>query len=100
MDFKLHSDAREEFLSAASRYESEVAGLGIRFIAEFERAISLLLNAPNMGASQGRKLRRFVMDDHFPYSIVYTVVGQTLYVVSVAHNARRPGYWKVRDPQQ
>jgi len=53
-----------------------------------------------MGAPQGGKLRRFVINDHFPYSIVYTVVGQTLSVVSVAHNAGRPGYWKGRDPRQ
>jgi len=100
MDFELHSEARAEFLSAVSRYESEVSGLGARFITEFDRAISLLLDAPNMGAPQGGKLRRFVINDHFPYSIVYTVVGQTLSVVSVAHNAGRPGYWKGRDPRQ
>ena len=94
MDFELHAEAREEFLSAVSRYESEVSGLGARFIAEFDRVISLLLDAPNLGAPQGGKLRRFVIDDHFPYSIVYTVVGRTLYVVSVAHDARQPGYWK------
>ena len=38
MDFELHSEAREEFLSAVSL----------------------------MGAPQGGKLRRFVIDDHFP----------------------------------
>ena len=100
MDFQLHSEAREEFLSAVARYESEVSGLGARFIAEIARAISLLLDAPNLGAPHGGKLRRFVIDDHFPYSIVYTVAGQTLYVVSVAHDARRPGYWKGRAPRQ
>jgi len=94
MQFELHPEAREEFLAAASRYETEVPGLGTRFVAEFERCLSLLLDAPQIGAPLGRKLRRFVLDDAFPYSIIYAVLRDTLYVVAVAHGSRRPGYWK------
>lgn len=96
MQFELHPEAREEFLAAASRYEAEVGGLGERFIAEFERCITLLLEAPKIGSPLGRKLRRFVLDDNFPYSIIYAVLRDTLYVVAVAHGSRRPGYWKRR----
>ena len=99
MQFELHSEAREEFLSAVSRYEAEVPGLGGRFITEFDRCIALLLESPAMGSPIGPRLRRFVLDDHFPYSVVYAVLGQTLYVVAVAHGSRRPGYWKRRAHQ-
>ena len=99
MQFELHSEAREEFLGAASRYETEVPGLGGRFINEFDRCMALLLDSPAMGSPVGQKLRRFVLDDHFPFSVVYAVLGATLYVVAVAHGSRRPGYWKHRAPR-
>jgi len=96
MRLEFHSQAREEFLSAVSRYEAEVPGLGARFIAEFERCIGLLLEAPQIGSPMSRKLRRFVLNDNFPFSIVYAIQSDTLFVIAVAHSSRRPGYWKRR----
>jgi hypothetical protein len=43
-----------------------------------------------------RKLRRFALNDRFPFSIVYSIQGDTLFVIAVAHASRRPGYWKRR----
>jgi hypothetical protein len=37
MRLEILSDAREEFLQAASFYDAQVPGLGFRFIAEMER---------------------------------------------------------------
>jgi hypothetical protein len=96
MRFELHAEAREEFLAAVTRYEAEVPGLGARFVAEFERCMTLLLDAPQIGSPLGRKLRRFVLNDNFPFSIVYAVIRDTLFVVAVAHASRRPGFWKQR----
>lgn len=96
MRVEFHSEAREEYLGAVSRYEAEVPGLGSRFVAEFERCTVLLLEAPQIGSPMGRKLRRYVLDDHFPFSIVYAILSDTLFVVAVAHAARHPGYWKRR----
>jgi hypothetical protein len=41
MQFDFHVEARIEFLEAVSRYDTEVTGLGARFIAEFNRCIEL-----------------------------------------------------------
>lgn len=70
-------------------------GLGARFVAEFERCVGLLIDAPKIGTPYGR-LRRFVIDDGFRFSIVYVVRAETLFVVAVAHNSRRAGYWRGR----
>jgi toxin ParE1/3/4 len=96
MQFELHPEAREEFLAAISWYESQVPGLGARFVAEIERCLTLLLEAPQIGSPLGPKLRRFVINDGFPYSIIYAVLRDTLYVVALAHGSRRPGYWRRR----
>ena len=33
---------------------------------------------------------------HFPYSLVYTVSGDEIRILAVAHHSRRPGYWTGR----
>ncbi|RLA45335.1 MAG: type II toxin-antitoxin system RelE/ParE family toxin, partial [Gammaproteobacteria bacterium] len=32
----------------------------------------------------------------FPFSVIYRMSGDTIYVVSVMHNSRKPGYWHAR----
>ena len=34
--------------------------------------------------------------DRFPYQIVYLIEGETIIVVAVMHQSRKPGYWKER----
>jgi hypothetical protein len=32
----------------------------------------------------------------FPFSIVYTIVRDSIYVVAIAHGSRGPEYWRPR----
>ena len=32
----------------------------------------------------------------FPFSVVYAVVADLVYIVAVAHGSREPGYWRLR----
>jgi hypothetical protein len=34
--------------------------------------------------------------EKFPFQLIFRVSGDVLYIVSVAHAKRRPGYWKHR----
>ena len=40
-------------------------------------------------------LRRFVLP-RFPYSVIFAVRADELFVIAVAHDKRRPGYWRGR----
>jgi toxin ParE1/3/4 len=42
-----------------------------------------------------RNLRHFVLRK-FPFSIVYAVVRDLVYIVAVAHGSREPEYWQLR----
>ena len=97
MQIEFHPEARTEFLEATSRYESHVPGLGTRFISEIDRCLKLLLQSPGIGAGFGNKLRRFPLNDGFPFSLVYAVHDHTLLVVAVAHQSRKPGFWRHRE---
>ena len=35
---------------------------------------------------------------HFPYRVVFVVVGEDIDVIAVAHTRRRPTYWRRRTP--
>jgi toxin ParE1/3/4 len=73
-----------------------VPGLGLRFIAEIDRCQKALLETPLIGLPYGRRLRKFTVGDMFPYSIVYAVLADVLFVLAYAHGSRRPGYWRAR----
>lgn len=42
MNYEFHPDAEQEFIEEAAYYESEVPGLGSRFVDELNRVIELL----------------------------------------------------------
>jgi hypothetical protein len=96
MRLEVHSEARAEFLDAVSFYDAQVPGLGPRFIAEITRCQKALPETPLIGHPYGRHLRKFTVGDNFPYSIVYAVLGDVLFVLAYAHGSRRPGYWRSR----
>lgn len=100
MRFEIHAGAWEEFCQAADRYESEAPGVGRRFRVEIERCLGLLAEHPDIGQLEGRRLRRFVIDDGFPYSLIYQVRTDFVRVFSIAHHSRRPGYWRSRTAPQ
>jgi plasmid stabilization system protein ParE len=93
--YTFHSDADAELEEAALFYESRMAGLGKSFAAEVERTISLVREYPEAGSSVGAKRRR-VLVARFPYSIVYRQDPDSIVIVAVAHQRRRPGYWRRR----
>ncbi len=95
MKYEFHPEAELEVLEVAARYEAEVRGLGLQFGEEVERVIELLLDGPDLGAPVDSDIRHFVLR-RFPFSVIYVVVGEFLYILAVAHGSRVPGYWLSR----
>ena len=94
-------DAGEEFLEAARFYDSEAPGVGMAFIVEIHKAISILVIQP-LSAPEARNNIRKKTIKHFPYSLFYSVESDVIVIVAVAHHKRRPSYWhkKVRSPRR
>jgi plasmid stabilization system protein ParE len=84
-------DAADFYTDRANR------DLGLAFLAEFERAATIVLENPMLGAVFRGSSRRYLLR-RFPYSIIYQVTTEELRVVAVAHHRRRPGYWINRHP--
>lgn len=87
--------ARDEAFEAAEFYESQAAGLGAELFGVVDEAIELLLANPNAGAPYELGTRRFVLP-RFPFSLIYSLEGDEILIVAVAHHRRRPVFWRDR----
>ncbi|MET1082609.1 MAG: type II toxin-antitoxin system RelE/ParE family toxin [Burkholderiales bacterium] len=59
------------------------------------RVVGVVVTQPTLGAP-GRYRTRVVPLHKFPYSLIYRIQADTLRVLAIAHQRRRPGYWGKR----
>jgi plasmid stabilization system protein ParE len=88
-------EADEEFREAVRYYENEAPGVGLRFVAEVRRGVTFIAENPYAATAVGIGIRRKVLN-HFPYSLLYAVESELILIVAVAHQKRRPRYWRGR----
>ena len=88
MIVSISPEAERELTDAAIFYaEQEGPELGLAFIVEFERALEILREHPNLGAPWRTMTRRFPLR-RFPYRILYVVKGMELRIMALAHQRR------------
>lgn len=91
---RFHPAARREYAAAIEHYNREWPGRRQRFQAEVERTADRIADAPEQGSPHLFVTRRFVLL-RFPYGTVYVSL-EVGHIVAVAHQSRRPGYWRKR----
>ena len=91
-----HPATAIEIKSSFDWYQEQVKGLGNDFIQELEEAFHSIQSIPFTWPKMGKSHRRFVLS-RFPYSIIYKVLDETIFVVAIMHNHRNPGYWNDRN---
>ena len=82
-------------IEASLFYEAESAELGFEFLDDVQRVIDGLREHPKLGQAVGRGLRRALLR-RFPFSLIYSEEADEILVVAVAHQRRRPDYWRGR----
>jgi plasmid stabilization system protein ParE len=92
-----HSAARDEMLEAAEYYEEQASGLGAQFTDAVERAVHFVNEHPDSGSfiGEANTLQRWTLR-RFPYYVIYRAESEKIYILAVAHQRKRPGYWKNR----
>ena len=91
----LHSAALEEIIAAVLFYEARMPGLGNDFSQELQLAFKAISNNPNPCVRIGKQLRKKTLK-RFPYTIIFKAEEVHIRILAVAHQKRRPGYWKDR----
>jgi plasmid stabilization system protein ParE len=95
MIYSIHPDAEMEFAAAADFYDQREAGLGESFSKEVFATIDRIIEFPNSWPRTSQRTRRCLCN-RFPYSVIYRNTDTDLTIYAVAHQSRKPGYWKDR----
>ncbi len=84
-------------LQAASAYYMSASNLalGRAFVAEFERAVKLVLINPTLGGVLRGAHHRYSLR-RFPCGGIDQISGDELRVIALAHHRSRPAYWTLR----
>lgn len=92
MTYRYHPHARKELDDAADYYDTVDLNLGDVFLGEIDECISRILMFPLAWA----KLRgsvRGCRTHRFPYSLVYDLEEEQVFILAVMHKNREPNYW-------
>jgi toxin ParE1/3/4 len=74
-------------------YKAGAPHIASRFLEQLEYTLSILKQFPELGSVTYSETRSFPLNG-FPFSVVYHLKNENLYVIAVAHHRRRPGYWR------
>lgn len=93
MSYFFSEAARVEHLEHVAYYEACQIGLGRRYLAVFDVAMSKICSAPERYRVEfPLSICRYRVPG-FPYNILYRLVDTDIEVLVVAPHRRRPGYW-------
>jgi toxin ParE1/3/4 len=97
---RFDDEADAEYRFAGRWYEARRAHLGIEFFDAVDATIDQIGAMPHAGP----RIRRLPADlavrrravTRFPYHVVYLEMGTHIRILAIAHDRRKPGYWKDR----
>ncbi|RJP25716.1 MAG: type II toxin-antitoxin system RelE/ParE family toxin [Candidatus Omnitrophota bacterium] len=90
-----HEAAEIEINEAADFYDRESPRLGSAFLDEVQQVMESISRYPNAAPLiQGRVRKKILIN--FPYSLIYSVRTHEIRILAVAHQKRRPFYWRSR----
>jgi len=92
---EIHPSALEELKSALRWYQERSQSAAVGFAAEVDRAMDMVLAAPQRWPIGEHGSRKFVLR-RFPFAIIYRERPDAVQILAIAHGHRRPGYWKAR----
>jgi plasmid stabilization system protein ParE len=93
MNYCFHPAAEAEHLESVGYYESKRAGLGVSYLAEFERTMNDVCKVPHRYPVDKHPDVRRIRMKKFPFVVLFRESSGTVQVLAVAHSRRRPQYW-------
>ncbi len=92
---EFHPEAEAELLGAQQWYRERSDVAAQAFALEIDAAIGSIIEAPERWPVTSRGERHRVLP-RFPFTIYYRVHSDTVYIIAMAHQRRRPNYWRGR----
>jgi plasmid stabilization system protein ParE len=95
MQLEFFEDAAAELEQHRAWYRERSESAEAGFLRELDHAVAQVSRAPAQWPQYLVGTRRYVFPT-YAYSLVYFVEDEIIRVVAVAHDKRRPGYWRKR----
>ena len=97
---RFEAEADAEYRAAGRWYEKRRLGLGLEFFDAVDAALTQIVRLPKAGAPVKQlpsdlPVRRAPVK-RFPYHVIYLELNAEIRVLAVAHDRRKPGYWRDR----
>ena len=93
-----HPRAEEELAEAVAYDESRRAGLGAEFQEQVESLVWLIRGDPERWPLHQQTSCRKASLDRYPYNLFDLDLDDRIWIAAIAHQKRKPGYWKRRQP--
>jgi hypothetical protein len=87
-----HPDIAQEVKASYNWYQNQAKGLGDDFLSELESSYQAITELPDTWPKFQYGFRRFLLSK-FPFSVIYQLNKDTIFIVAIMHNSRNPGYW-------
>ena len=96
-----HPEFENDLIDAARHYQTQRPALGAAFLDEAERAVEMVMSAPERWPIRIGGIRRFLVA-RFPYIIRYRIStnGDAVQFLSILHGARHPDTGRERTGAQ
>lgn len=91
-----HAEAATELEAAFAWYADRSRKVADQYLAEFDRAIAVIVESPKSWERVIGPWRRYPLR-RFPFWIYFRETDSGIEVVAVAHGRRSPGYWRDRE---
>lgn len=95
MKYSFHPEAKEEFLDAVNYFEECRSGLGLEFSKEVFSTIQRIIHFPSAWSKFSENTRR-CLTNRFPFSVIYQIAGEGIFIIAIMQLNREPDYWKKR----
>lgn len=92
MRASFHPAAAAEVERAQAWYEERSVFAAAGFLQELTRAVQRIRTAPERHPPAGHGTRKTLLEQ-YPFSVFYLVRRDEVFIVAVAHQKRRPGFW-------
>ena len=95
MTLRIHPEARREFQYSAAYYRTISPDVASRFILDVEEGFNEIISSPLIYQVIEYPARAKHLQD-FPFSLIYIIEPEAIFIVAIMHQKRRPGYWLER----
>jgi plasmid stabilization system protein ParE len=95
MQLHFFEEADQELEEQRAWYRERSVSAEAGFLNELDHAIEQVVAAPHQWPRFRFGTRRYVFPK-YPFSLIYSLENDAINVVAIAHENRKPGYWRIR----